>query len=497
MDATAQLFDRIPETLLRTLGGTQPRFHWALLHHIYTGFFAPEAPVPQGDGWLHRHLSASVEEFLRRWDQTNPPDVRTGDPTTPPGMRAATYLAQYKDHGWLAEERVGYARYVVMRPTVQSLFELLKGFAEAGPEFIGGRIQVIRSMVHETHRSPATSAAGFHTAARECSALLRMLNTLRLRIKEASEWIRKEQEASAFVQGFFEEYIGRLYVGDYREMFARNHPLHHRWEIVELTDDLRDDPEKYSQLLAWYTANMRVANPADARLRLDEDFDRFAALSQVDELLERLKLTVSRANDEALGYLRYRMRTPGAVEAHIERTIDAINRTAQSREGGPAPFFTLGWSGGLLFSEHNIRLRDSAPRKRLGSPIVPRVVSPEVRARRWIRKLMRDNRTVSPQQIGDYLDALLAERNLVTTHDLRIQSIKDLCIFAALTRLAMIATRLERGDGARRWARSRHPFAPLLERYRVRMTGSRYVGTYFDTPEFHISLNTSEASRAR
>jgi hypothetical protein len=493
MESTSNLFDRLPEALFRPLGGSQPRYHWALLTHLYQEFFSPDSAPPPGDGWLHRHLSLSVERFLTRWDEgveVGGKPVDAQERATPLNIRAATVLAYLKDSGWLSEERLGYARYVVMRPTVQSVFELLKVFAEAGPEFIGGRIQVIRNTLRAVVSAPAENASAFHTAAKECTALLRMLNTTRLRVREAMDALRKQENISNFVSSFFDEYIGRLYIADYHEMFSRNHPLHHRWEVVEMADELRMDPVKYEQLAHWYQRNMRARSPAEAAELLDDDFERFSALRRVEELLARLKDAVGRANEQALSYLRYRVRSQGAVDAHVDKAIAAIRLAEKSRAASDPVMLRAGWSSGILFTTHNIRLRDIQKPVRQRTPIVQRVLPPEAQARRLIRQIMRGNRMVSPKHIHEYVSKQLGDALSVLSTQMHIESINDLCVIAALTRLAMMADRSRTG---RRRARAEQTvYADVFARIDIELTSDRFENKYLEAPCLRVSRRNSD-----
>ena len=63
----------------------------------------------------------------------------------------------------------------------------LRAFAEQGPEFVGGRVQSIRNNLKQVHADPEKNASVFQLVAKECSNLLQMLNTTRMRVREANE----------------------------------------------------------------------------------------------------------------------------------------------------------------------------------------------------------------------------------------------------------------------------------------------------------------------
>ena len=348
-DLIANLFDRVPERVFRPLGAVDhTRRNWLLLSHLYNDFFAPEADPPDGEGWTQKRVTASIERFLQRWD-----DEHGADPEelgTPLNVRAHGALKMLTESEWLSVDRVGFTQFIIMRPTVQGLFELLKNFAEQGPEFIGGRVQSIRNNLVQVQADPEANAAVFQLAAKECSALLRMLNTTRMRVREASDYLRQQNTTHIFLERFFGEYISSLYIGDYSDLFSKNHPLTSRWEIIDLVSQISEETESRGKLRAWYRKNLRCRNDEEADYLIDADTSRVLALREVDRLLTRLKDAVTRANDQALGYLEYKVRSQGNFDLWIDQTLDALVRTADSQKEEDL-LIAMGWSQGRLLSE--------------------------------------------------------------------------------------------------------------------------------------------------
>ncbi|WP_344798036.1 Wadjet anti-phage system protein JetA family protein [Litoribacillus peritrichatus] len=436
---SVSLFDRVPEKIFRTLGANEhSRRNWALLDHLYLDFFSPESEQPEGDGWTQKRVIVSVEAFLFRWDEqyeTSPEEIET-----PLNARAHSALNQLLENRWLSLDRVGFVHYVVMRPTVQSLFELLKNFAEQGPEFIGGRVQSIRNNLAQVHGDPKNNAGVFQVAARECSALLRMLNTTRMRVEEASEEFRKQKSAGTFLEKFFGDYISSLYIGDYAELFSKNHPLTARWDIIDMVCQIADEDEKRKELRNWYRKNLRLANDDEADQILEADIRKVMGLSQVDRMLTRLKDSVSKANDQALGYLEYQVRSQGDFSQKIDDVLMVINNTAESLVD-QEPELSLGFSSGNLFHEAMLKLPAPPPRINRGAKIQKHILSPEQQVRRLLRQIMKGNRLVSEKKILDYVSEHIRERQEISNNSIPITQINDLCMAAMFTRLGVIAKR--------------------------------------------------------
>ena len=66
--------------------------------------------------------------------------------------------------GWLRADRIGIKNFVSMPTTVQNFLELLRQFAEEGPQIIGGKVQLIYNQLEQVLADPAKQAGGFHEA---------------------------------------------------------------------------------------------------------------------------------------------------------------------------------------------------------------------------------------------------------------------------------------------------------------------------------------------
>ncbi|WP_257285471.1 Wadjet anti-phage system protein JetA family protein [Endozoicomonas sp. SESOKO1] len=484
------LFDRVPEHIFRPLGVYEhAKRNWSLLGHLYHDFFAPEAESPEGEGWSQKHVVASIERFLLRWDDNNDPDPV--EKMSSLNARAHSALSSFLESGWLSIDRIGFTQFVIMRPTVQSLFELLKNFAEQGPEFISGRVQSIRNNLLQVQADPKANAAVFQVAAKECSALLRMLNTTRMRVREASDHLRHQESTNLFLEKFFGDYISSLYIGDYSDLFSRNHPLASRWDIVDLASRITEDPDSRTHLRHWYRKNLRCRSDEEADHLLDNDVDRVLALREVDRLLTRLKDAVTRANDQALGYLEYKVRSQGNFDVQVDQVINAILRTAESRGNDQDLELSVGWPRGRLLSEDSLRMPVIKARKRKGAVIKKRELTPEAKARRLVRQIMKGNREVSEARIIQYIDRHVVPGEVLESGAMKVESVNDLCILAAFTRLGLVAERMFRNSRA--GIVRPKLYRELDKHIEIELTGERFENEYLEAPAVRVRRRQIES----
>lgn len=484
------LFDRVPAPLFRPLGSSvRARKNWAMLEHLYTEFFSPYAVPPEGEGFTQRTICESLERFLFEWDEANGPDEsdddadQSDDLALDLGERAASAFNRLEKAGWLKRERVGFMKYIFMPPTVQGLFERLQQFADQGPEFIGGRVRAVHNNLKLVRSDPSTNAEVFQLAATECSNLLRMLNTTRMRVREARDILREEKKTAEFLSHYFSDYIQRLYIGDFTTLFSSNHPLASRWQIIELTLEMLDDPSARRALRGWYRANLQHASDEAADAAIEEDAAKIYALQSVEPLLKRLKIEVTRVNDQVLGYLNYQLRSQGDVETWVKQAARAL---VQAEESAPKRDLSipLGWSSGRLFAEEDMKGPVPPPRKRKGARIRKRELPVEAQVRRLIRQIISNNRKVSDKVVLAYIQKHLPASGVLESAQMPIETINELCVVASFTRLGIIADRQARN--AEKGIRRPSALKPLHAYLEIELTGERYSNKYMEAPAVRI-----------
>ena len=492
MNSDTNLFKRIPEQLFRPLSANEHTIrNWALITHLYDDFFAPEAEQLDTDGWTQKTVISSIETFLIRWCDENQLD--NNNEKVALNIQANGIFRVLLSSGWLSMTRIGFVQYVVMRPTVQSLFELLTTFAEQGPEFVSGRIQSIRNNLIQVESDPMENAAVFQVAAKECSALLKMLNTTQMRVREASEHLQKLDDANLYLDKFFGEYISSLYIGDYSQLFSSNHPLSFRWAIIELVQKISADVSIKKILLKWYKINFKCKNNERAENLFQSDVSRVVALQDVEKLLQRLKNAVTKANDQALGYFEYKVRSMGDFENSIENTIKALSRLDQIDIGKEIKL-PIGWSQGPLFSQDALKPPSSKPKISRKIKIKNNKPSPSDQLKRIVRQIIRGNRKVSRKRVLAYIDRHLPDGGELHSSSMKVESINDLCILASMTRLAIVA-RHEKHNHQYEFSNVKSK-SDIDSNTRITVTDDVYENEYISAPAVIITRKNQGAPKS-
>jgi hypothetical protein len=468
------LFDRLPRDLFGPLASQNPERYWNLLLRLYDRFFGPEAAPPDGEGYLQRAITMEIERHIL--DTPNWAPEASEDPaTTPLSVQSNLTYRYFVNSGWLREDRIGARHFVTMPTIVQRFLELLRQFAEEGPPLLAGKIQLIYNQLRQVVLDPAKQATGFHEAALQSRQMVASLSATTMRVRDIMDSLRAQDSTADYIRTYFEQYITDLYIADYHSLRTENHPLRHRWEIIQWAMDLRDDPDKRKVLVTYYQTAFRCQGVGEAEERFEQDVARLLMLKDIDSHLDRLNASVDRATTRALAYLHYKLRTPDRIDQLLTGSIGDLTRSATE------DIRSMGMFTAVLMGEKRFPTpsRKEAPPAR--TVMKRRVVTPEELAHRQLRRIMNANRNVTPNLVADYLDRHLQTTGAVCSDDLPVVTINDFCLFVVATRMALIS---RHPKGA---ARQAHPMLVGLRKYRFECNPGWTDNAYLRVPRFTVT----------
>jgi len=426
------LFDRLPADLFGPLSSPNRRLYWDLLLRLQDQFFGPNAELATAsEGYRHRTITLEIEAFLREtggWveDEDDPPG-------TPLNVLANNIKNRLVSAGWLREERPGVRVFIDMPTSVQKFLELLRQFAEEGPQFVGGKVQSIYNNLLAATKDPAAQAGALNEAAKDSRQLVASLGTIRSRVREVSMALATEESTRGFVRAFFDDYITKIYIADYHELRTENHPLRHRRWIVNTARELRDGPQR-EQFVQAYRTTLRMPDDEHASAQFEEDIKRLLLFERIDALLDALNDAVSAAIQRALANIDYKLRTRDHFDRMLDKAIEAV--LAADAQGIP---LEVPFAAGPMFAEARLMApaEPSKPRERVR--IRRPTMTLEQRAELFLRRAMHQHREVTPKKVAAYLDRELAGDAVATSDGLAIRSIDDLCTFMVVASYAYYA----------------------------------------------------------
>ncbi len=467
------LFAVVPNSLFAPLASANHARYWALLCRLYEEFFGPDAPLPPSDGFPRRDITSALERYLLADDPWEEEDGAV--PGASLGDRANQVHERLRSAGWLRQERVGAREMVTMMPMVAQFFATLVEFAERGPAFVSAKMRSIELQLRQILNGQAAGDA-LDEAADQARRLLTQLATVGVRVRDLMPELSRAESTAQFVRAWFERYVAELFIGDYADLHKSDHPLARRSAVLAMVDQLEDAPQR-ERLLGWYANRMYEGDTSRAAQRLARSVARLKELSRIDEYLGRLDDDIRHANQRALAFLDYRLRTPARFDLLLRRAIAGAGAATEDTLRLPVP------SGGLIDSAQ-LRGPRRKPAAITRSANALREPTPEQRARLSLLRRMKRARLVTPEDLARYVARHLPPDGPIDSRALTIAGIADLRAWQTLFTLALRGHRL---GGLRR----DDPLARLARGFHVELRDDAppRESAYLQAPHFAIHRN--------
>lgn len=441
------LFDRLPAGLFRALGTENGRRYWELLARLIEELWGEGGRSP-GEETQRAVVVRTIESLLAADDPWKE------DLDTPVGIRAHGLVNLFVETGWLAQRRRGLVEMITIRPVVAQFYTVLSEFALHEPEFLGSKV---RSIYLNLRAIAAGEAGGdqYAEAAKQSKRCMAHIANTGCRVQDLMEALLKLTTAREFVSGFFEDYIQKVFIADYSELRTRDHPLQHRSTIIAMTLQFQHDEAKRERLIGWYQEKATGGDRVKAELMYERDTRQLMRLRDVDQQLQRLDEEIRDANQRAMAFLEYKLRAPKHLDTLISRALQATDEMAEGAIGLPAA------PDRRRISEWGLANPRSLSRQTAATSVERTPPTLEELAMEALRRRMAENRMVKPVHLANYVVRHLAKERAVSSDDLTIESINDLCCYQ---RLLLIASRSDCPPSMQR----SDPLLQMLKRVQIK-----------------------------
>ena len=425
--AATLLFERLPDRLFAPLSSANRHRYWALLCRLHEKRFGPDAPLPPSQGFSVREIVQDIEDELLTQDIWETEEGYS--PETPINIRALQVFHRFEEAGWLRMEKFGVEKRVTMRPTVNQFLTVLVSFAETGPIFLSGKIRSIDLNIHQVVEGKAEGDTLSETA-EQARHLLEHVRNTGTNIRDIMEALSAETTTAEYVRRFFSDYIEQVFIGDYRELRTKEHPLSRRQQIIRAVEEISASEAHRARLITWYEMKRCAGDRHKAEILFEKDIHRLLELNRIDEYLDRLDDEIRRANRRALAYLDYRLRSLRPVD-HLVKQAIAIALS------GNLPAVTDPFPPGEMISGDRLaeprKTTDRAPPSSLRRQ---RPSDAQV-ARSHIMLRAREARSMTPPKLAEFVVGRLAGAEQASSDSLALTSIADVRAYQALAGLGL------------------------------------------------------------
>ncbi len=364
-------------------------------------------------------------------------------------LRLASHIyVRLVDTGWLEEEEYGL-RITVDMPmgallVMQRLASLQK---DVGRRFGGLVVQIKVSLENAAKSAGASDARTKSDASQALDAALEHMGdftkTLRAILSDMKRIRKSLLEASNLrerIATYFDQFIGELLLKDFQSILTTNHPYRHRDRIIELARELSLDRHVMSALAEGYvtsgispTLEEGHRQAAHNLLSIETTFetigDMFERVSQFRRGLEsRLRNTVRYAEQGDKGLV-------ARSEAIVRQLEGLLSAQPERYDLATVPSPIQKRSQPL--SERLFPARRQPRQPIQISALAKRSLDPLYLMRKKLKSDFLARMNPTPEQVADYLGALLPAPGSLEANMVDIASLDEFLAFDAARRMAV------------------------------------------------------------
>ncbi|WP_232631818.1 Wadjet anti-phage system protein JetA family protein [Methylobacterium sp. Leaf118] len=465
------LFTHLADDLFRPLASPSRAFNAALLLHLHGRVFGDAAePLRKAD------LIVAIGEFSTGWSQAEIADDATA-PADPIERRSYVYR-RLVEAGWLVERRERYVPVVDFDPEARILIEELARIERGETRSYGGAVLEVLGALESAIANPSDRSEALRNAAKAARTFLAHLRGLAGGLRKVEERILREPNVGAALRLYFEEFVERHLVSDYRTLHTRFNPFRFRSRIVREAGGALRDPLTLRALAEGHLREGRAADLASAERSVRADLVEILAIFEgLDPHLDAVAAVVARLERRIAATLRYR---EPRDSARIERAAAALRAAGAA----PAEAFPDLPAPGISLLRPPIGppqlTHPRMPRRAIESDPLPEIeTDPSIEAFVLAKDAFRRRTTVTPERIVAYLDARLAPGRTLRGSDLTVEDVDAFVVFQRLREIDVLF------DGS------------LRGRYRLAPGEGRLANGWIDCPDFVIERLAEPKSRRR
>lgn len=474
-NASDPLFSRLPENLFAPLAGPNRAVYSEVLLSLYPLFFEHE----HQDVFPSREtVRAEIEERVARMVRLQWATEEGEDPVDEegvlgmPAQLAQRVYRRFVQTGWLEEEQEGYRVRVVVPPDVGTLLGTLVEITRQQRVFYGGMVLSIYNNVRNALEDPESQALAFREAARDAQRFSRHLNNMVYGLKGLLQQVADLVDRRLVLGHFFEDFVERFLVADYKRLKTRNNPFRFRARILSMLRDVQFAPQLKARFHAGYQEQLGIGDPESAWRELERDLRMLSAVfEQVDGHLERIDRYRYRFERRVADTVRYLDRTLPGMAPRCAQLVERLGQVlAPDSNEGEWLREVLPLARPLPLGVPSLRPPSVSRQPPKPGAIQTRSVDPAILARQKALRAYLSRRRVDVGHIVAYLERHLGDQDQIIAEALTVESVEDYIAFSHLRRLHHL------GPAGRRAAR----------RYHVQVEDEQMENAFVRCPRFTV-----------
>jgi len=458
------LFDVLPPDLFKPLAAPTRRLSADLLLHLHERTFGLSADAPR-----RSEVLKEIADFVVKWESRNGPAGSDDDapPATSIEDRSRNVYQRLLDTGWLIEHKDRYIRLVDIDPDASGLLHVLARIERGEARSYGGTVVGVLSALENAAANPSERSENIRNALNGAHDFMAHMRMVSVSLRKVEERILRQQSLREVFRHFFEDFVERHLIADFKTLHTKDNPFRFRSSIIRQAHAIMGEPLTVQSLAEAYHREGRASNVLQGEEAVMRDLSAIIAIFESTERhLAAIDATASRIERRILNATRYMDRAGRKSEAKIVQAMVAISKAPDPVEGIPV-------RPPLLPRLLPIGPAHIPTPRRERPPIVPGNLREERRdpaleayvtaKAEYVRKTR-----VTPQVMTSFIETALGPNSSVRGSDIRIETVED---FIAFQRLREINSMF---DGV------------IAKRYEIEMLEARVANDWITCQDFII-----------
>lgn len=465
------MFGTLSDEIFRPLAAQTRWFYADLLIHLHTVTFDLVAEVPRkGD------VLSAVREFLDGWEGRFGAVEEEEDADVAAPDKASSVFRRLVSTGWLVERRDRYIRYVDFDPDSRTLVEDLDRIRRGERRSYGGAVLDVLTMLESAAALPDDRSESIRNAAASARAFSSHLRMVGSAVRKLEDRILSEGRQHRIFKTYFEDFVEKFLIADYRSLRTRNNPFRFRMSILREIDRIEADALLMRQLALAYVREDRAADAVDADIAIRREFGEIRRVfEQVDEHLDAIEDVILRLERKIANTIRFSdMRKEGSVDRLVS-AFQALSRRDDEIVGRANPLAFPSLPIGLQHTLAPRRPRDEIAQ----SSVAIAVVDQRMEAWKRAKQDYLQRTSVSEGRVRAYLDLVMAGHADRRGSELPIADIDEFIVFQRLREVPFMF------EGR------------LSGQFAIEMLDGRVRNEWIECRDFRIRRVSAKSSEAR
>ena len=411
-----------------------------------------------------KEAQAAVKEFcdLRSWTAMSDDD---GGTTDLPHVAIYNRLVQC---GWVIEMPDGLRTIVDMDGAARLLLSALQDIKTGRLRSFGGEVLQVKTLLESVSDNPREKSQNVRSAGNLARGFMGHLRAIASAMRSFEQQIKSRSQHDLILEAYFELFDSGELVADFRKLRSAHNPYRFRQELVTLADRLAADRTFLGSCAeGWVREGLATdeLNVDDlVLLDLSDIVDVFTAVDRHLALIEATNIRIER---RIANIARFIDRVGSDRTGSFMEAVRLLGKSA-FKLNEELPVATPILEGTPPIDAASLYRARKKPQRTDPAIAMKPDPDPALLAYESAKHAYADFARVTPAKVHDYLDTVMAGRDICRGSDIDIQNLQEFFVFERLIAAGQI-------------------FGDLPVNYVIdRIPGARIQSSWIDCHDFEI-----------